>query len=72
MSNPLFNQFGNKNNNILQLISEIQQFQKTFTGDAKSQVEQMMKEGKLSQEQFNALAQQTNQITQFMAMMPKK
>ena len=70
MANPLFNQFGNIN--ILSLISQIQDFQKTFTGDPKVQVEQMMKDGKLSQEQFNALAQQTNQITQFMAMMPKK
>lgn len=70
MANPLFNQFGN--NPMLKLIKDIQDFQKTFTGDPKAQVEQMMKDGKLSQEQFNALAQQTNQITQFMAMMPKK
>lgn len=70
MANPLFDMFGN--NPMLKLIKDIQDFQKTFTGDPKAQVEQMMKDGKLSQEQFNALAQQTNQITQFMAMMPKK
>lgn len=69
MANPLFNMFGN--NPMFKLIKDIQDFQKTFTGDAKAQVEQMMKDGKLSQEQFNALAQQTNEITQFMAMMPK-
>lgn len=69
MANPLFNMFGN--NPMFKLIKDIQNFQKAFTGDAKAQVEQMMKDGKLSQEQFNALAQQTNEITQFMAMMPK-
>ncbi len=69
MANPLFDGFGN--NPMMQMIKQIQDFQKTFTGDAKAQVEQMMKEGKLSQEQFNQLAQQTNQISQFMAMMPK-
>ena len=70
MANPLFNAFGN-NNPMMQTIKQIQDFQKTFTGDPKAQVEQMMKEGKLSQEQFNQLAQQTNQIAQFMGMMRK-
>lgn len=69
MANPLFNGFGN--NPMIKMIKDIQDFEKNFTGDAKSQVEQMMKDGKLSQEQFNALAQQANQISQFMAMMPK-
>lgn len=64
--NPLFNGFGN--NPMMQIIKQIQDFQKTFTGDAKSQVEQMMKDGRLSQEKFNELSQMANQI---MAMMPK-
>lgn len=70
MSNPLFNAFNN--NPMMQIIKQIQDFQKTFTGDAKAQVEQMMKEGKLSQEQFNQLAQQTNEIAQFMATITSK
>ncbi len=68
MSNPLFNGF---NNPMMQMAKQIQEFQKTFTGDAKSQVEQMMKDGRLSQEKFNELSQQANQLLQFMAMMPK-
>ncbi len=63
MANPLF---------IMQMVKQIQDFQKTFTGDAKAQVEQMMKDGRLSQEQFNRFAQQADEITQFMAMMPKQ
>lgn len=69
MANPLFNGFGN--NPMMHIVKQIQDFQKTFTGDAKAQVEQMMKEGKISQEQFNQLAQQTNEISQFMAVLPK-
>ncbi len=73
MANALFQQFGNMTNNpMMQIVNQIQDFQKTFTGDPKAQVEQMLKDGRLSQEQFNQLAQQTNQISQFMAMMPKK
>ncbi len=66
MANPLFNGFGN--NPMAKMIKDIQDFQKTFTGDPKEQVEQMMKDGRLSQEKFNELSQMANQI---MAMMPK-
>lgn len=66
MANPLFNGFNN--NPMMQIVKQIQEFQKTFTGDAKTQVEQMMKDGRLSQEKFNELSQMANQI---MAIMPK-
>ncbi len=74
MPNNLFNQIGQQqmmNNPMMNVVKQIQDFQKTFTGDPKAQVEQMLKDGRLSQAQFNQLAQQTNQISQFMAMMPK-
>lgn len=74
MANPIFNQFGLQqmaNNPMVNIVKQIQDFKSTFTGDPKAQVEQMVKEGKLSQDQFNRLAQQTNQIMQFMATMPK-
>ena len=74
MANALFNQIGQQqimNNPMMNVVKQIQDFKKTFTGDPKSQVEQMLKDGRLTQAQFNQLAQQTNQISQFMAMMPK-
>ncbi len=74
MANALFNQFGQQqmmNNPMMQIVKQIQDFRKTYSGDAKAQVEQMLNDGRLSQGQFNQLAQQTNQIAQFMAMMPK-
>lgn len=66
MANPLFNGFNN--NPMMQIVKQIQDFQKTFTGDPKAQVEQMIKDGRLSQEKFNELSQMANQI---MAFMPK-
>ena len=66
MANPLFNGFGN--NPIMQIMKDIQDFQRTFKGDPKAEVERMMKDGRLTQEKFNELSQIANQI---MAVMPK-
>lgn len=74
MANALFNQIGMQqmmNNPMMGVIKQIQDFQKNYSGDAKAQVEQMLKDGRLSQEQFNRLAQQANQISQYMGMLPK-
>lgn len=70
MANNLFNQFGSAtvSNEMAQIVKQVQNFQKTFKGDAKAQVEQMVASGIIPQNVFNELAQQANQI---MAFMPK-
>ena len=70
MSNALYNQFGNApvSNEMAQIVKQVQDFQKTFKGDARAQVEQMVSSGIIPQNVFNELAQQANQI---MAFMPK-
>lgn len=68
MANPLFGQFGGQNNDILQFINEVNQFKRTFRGDARQEVQNLLNSGQLTQEQFNQFAQMANQI---MAMMPK-
>ena len=70
MANNLFNQFGSApiSNEMAQIVKQVQDFQKTFEGDAKAQVEQMVASGIIPQSVFNELAQQANQI---MAFMPK-
>ena len=70
MANNLFNQFGSApvSNEMAQIVKQVQDFQKTFKGDAKAQVEQMVDSGIIPQSVFNELAQQANQI---MAFMPK-
>ncbi|MBQ7292146.1 MAG: hypothetical protein IJW79_00250 [Clostridia bacterium] len=70
MANNLYNQFGSApvSNEMAQIVKQVQDFQKTFKGDAKAQVEQMVASGIIPQSVFNELAQQANQI---MAFMPK-
>lgn len=66
MGNPLFNQFGNQNNNINDFINQIMDFKKNFTGNAKQEVEKLLSSGQMSQQQFNQLSQIANQILPFL------
>ena len=66
MGNPLFNQFGGQNNNFAQLINQIQEFKRTFTGNPKQEVEKLLQSGQMSQQQFNQLSQIANQILPFL------
>lgn len=60
MSNPLFNMLGNQGPaNILQ---RLQQFQQTFRGDPRQQVQQLLNSGKVTQQQYNQATQMANQI----------
>ncbi len=70
MANNLYNQFGSApvSNEMAQIVKQVQDFQKTFKGNAKAQVEQMVASGIIPQNVFNELAHQANQI---MAFMPK-
>ena len=60
MMNPLFNMFGNQPNgpfsNMTNIINQFNQFQSTFHGDPKQQVQDLLNSGKMSQEQFNQLS----------------
>lgn len=66
MGNPLFNQFGNQNNNIGDFINQIMDFKKNFTGNPKQEVEKLLQSGQMSQQQFNQLSQIANQILPFL------
>lgn len=60
MANPLYQQLAPKaNNNMLQ---QIMQFKKMVNGNPQQIIQNMLNTGKLSQAQFNAYAQQANQI----------
>jgi hypothetical protein len=56
--NPLFQQYGNQNN----MLQQFMQFKQTFNGDPKQTVQQLLSSGKMSQSQFNQLAQQASQL----------
>ena len=65
MSNSLYNDF--KPNPLGQMgnfINQFNQFRSTFSGNPEAQVRQLLQSGRMSQEQFNQLAQTANQLRQ--------
>lgn len=69
MSNPLYGLFGSgmqgPMNATTQLMQRFQQFQQTFRGDPKQQVQQLLNSGRVSQGQYDQavrIAQQMQRI----------
>lgn len=60
----LFNMFGN--NSFMNMLSQFNQFKQNFQGDPKSQVQQLLNSGQMSQQQFNQLSQAATQFQQLM------
>lgn len=59
----LFNDFNpGPTNNMANLLSQFNQFRSTFSGNPEQQVKQLLQSGRMSQEQFNQLAQTANQL----------
>ena len=55
--NPIFSAL-NQNN----MLQQFQEFKKTFTGDPREEVQKLLDSGKMSQEEFNRLANMANQM----------
>jgi pheromone shutdown protein TraB len=66
MQSPLFNAL-NQTNGLLQ---RFQQFQRTFQGDPKQQVQQLLNSGKISQTQYNQAVQQAQQLARMLGINP--
>lgn len=63
MANPLFNALnGQQMNPMAQLVADAKRLRKTMTGNPKQMVEELVKSGRMSQDQFNQYAQIANQI----------
>jgi hypothetical protein len=66
MANQLFSALNGNNrqnmNPMQQLIADAKNLQKTFNGNPKQMVEELVKSGRMSQDQFNQYAQIANQI----------
>jgi len=60
MSNNLYNSFGPQNN----FVAQFNNFKKSFTGNPRDQIQQMLNSGKISQAQYNQAVQKANQIRQ--------
>ena len=63
MSNPLFSTLGGQQMNpMAQLVADAKRLQQTMTGNPKQMVEELVKSGRMSQDQFNQYAQIAQQI----------
>ena len=61
----LYNDFNpSPKNNMGDFINRFNQFRSTFSGNPEAQVRQLLQSGRMSQEQFNQLAQTANQLRQ--------
>lgn len=64
MANPLYGQFGDQqpvNNGFSNFIVDFQRLQQTVK-NPRQEVERLLQSGQMSQQTFNSLAQQANQI----------
>lgn len=62
MNSPVFNAFGNQNNNMNQMVQQFQQFKNTLKGNPKDMVQQMMNNGKITQADLNRAQAFANQF----------
>lgn len=63
MSNPLYDQFGQVNND--NIMNRFKQFQQTFKGDPRQMIQNMLNSGQITQEQLNNAMNKANQLMRF-------
>ena len=62
----LYNDFNpNPMSQMGNFLNQFNQFRSTFSGNPEQQVRQLIQSGRMSQEQFNQLAQTANQLYRF-------
>ena len=68
MSNPLFQQIAGQvpNNPMATMLQRFQQFQQTFKGDPRQQVQNLLNSGKVSQSDYNRAVQMAQQLQRMM------
>lgn len=68
MANPLFEAFGNNamNSQYAEIIKQAKELQKTFKGNPKDTVQQLLNSGQMSQQDFNRYSQIAQQIVPFL------
>lgn len=71
MANPLFQALGGGKlpgpmGNFQQMMQQFRQFQQSFQGDPKAEVEKLVRSGKISQQQLNQLQQAATAFQRFM------
>lgn len=70
MSNPLYSQFGKQNPQeafLSQLMEDAQRFKQTMQGNPREMVQNLVNQGKISQQDINRVFPVVNQIANMMA-----
>lgn len=66
MPNPLFSVLGGNtqqpDNGFAQMMQDLEDFKKNFTGNPRQKVQELLRTGQMSQEQFNTLGNMASQI----------
>lgn len=70
MSNPLFNEMqnGQQNAPMQNILRQFNQFRQNFRGDPQQMVQQMLNSGRITQEQYNRAVQMANQLQRYIKM----
>lgn len=67
MPNMLYQQLGGMPQNpMMQMISEFQKFKQNFQGDPQQEVQKLLNSGRMTQQQYNQLAQTAQQMARMM------
>ena len=69
MGNPMLTMLNSQpqQNNSANALQQFQQFKQQMAGkDPKAMVEDLLRSGKMTQQQFDQLSQQANQLAQFL------
>lgn len=65
MSNPIFNLMNNNNmmnNDMMNFINQFNNFRSIFNGNPQEQVQNLLRNGQMTQEQFNQFSQMADQL----------
>ena len=71
MGKSLFHELGGRqapmqNNGFAGMMAELNRFRSAFQGNAKAEVQKLIRSGQMSQDQFNQISQMANQIAGFL------
>lgn len=67
--NPLFQMMDNKNiGNMAGLISQFNQFKRSYNGDPQKAVQELLNSGRITQAQYDAAVQQAKALQQMLGM----
>jgi hypothetical protein len=58
----MFNNHNQPQNFMMNMVKQFNQFKKSFQGDPKAQVQELLNTGRMSQAQFNQLRQMAEQF----------